>query len=102
MSRKEGLTEEKLGALPDYEGASVFAPEEMAVLRYADAIADTPVHVSDEVYADLAEHYDEEQIVEITSAIAWEHYRARFNHALGVEAEGFSEGGLLSDPRVTP
>src|SRR4030095_12816357 len=28
-------------------------------------------------------------------AIAWEHYRARFDHALGVESEGFLEDGAF-------
>jgi hypothetical protein len=31
-------------------------------------------------------------LVELVSAIAWENYRARFDHAFGVEAEGFSDG----------
>jgi hypothetical protein len=33
-------------------------------------------------------------MVEFTAATAWENYRARFNHALGIEAEGFSEGAV--------
>jgi hypothetical protein len=33
-------------------------------------------------------------MVELPSAIAWENYRARFDHAFGIEAEGFSEGAV--------
>ncbi len=40
----------------------------------------------------------ERQLVEFTSAIAWENYRARFNHAFGCEAEGFSEGAFCPLP----
>jgi hypothetical protein len=29
--------------------------------------------------------------VELTSAIAWENFRARFNRGFGIEAEGFTE-----------
>jgi hypothetical protein len=31
-------------------------------------------------------------LVELTAAIAWENYRARFNQALGMGYGGFSEG----------
>jgi hypothetical protein len=52
-------------------------------------MASTPVEVPDAVFAALKLRYDDAQIVELTSAIAWENYRARFDHALGVEAEGY-------------
>ena len=59
-------------------------------------MTETPVDVSDELFAQLREHFNEKQLVELTSAIAWKNYRARFNHALGVEAEGFSEGAVCA------
>jgi hypothetical protein len=37
-------------------------------------------------------HFDEEQLVELTAAIAWENWRARFNWAFGLGKEGYSEG----------
>ena len=98
MGREQGITEEKLRALGDHEGASVFTPEEKVVLRYADAMTCTPVEVSDAVFKELRKLYDEVQIVELTSALAWENYRARFDHALGVEAEGFSDGAFCPVP----
>jgi len=33
---------------------------------------------------------DSAQIIELTAVIAWENYRSRFNHALGIAAHGFS------------
>jgi alkylhydroperoxidase family enzyme len=51
-----------------------------------------PVDVPDELFGRLRGWFDERQIVELTSAIAWENYRARFDHAFGVAAEGFSTG----------
>jgi len=71
------VTEEKLQALSDYENSPVFAAEELAVLRYADALTTTPVDVSDDVFAAVRMIYDVVQIVELTSALAWENYRAR-------------------------
>ncbi len=49
--------------------------------------------------AALRQHFfDPQQMVELTSAIAWENYRARFDHAFGIEAEGFSEGAVCALP----
>jgi hypothetical protein len=39
-------------------------------------------------------------LVELRTAIAWENYRARFDHAFGMEAEGFSEGSYCALPAV--
>jgi hypothetical protein len=36
--------------------------------------------------------------VELTATLAWENYRTRFNHALGVEAEGFTKGSYSALP----
>jgi alkylhydroperoxidase family enzyme len=58
----------------------------------------TPVEVSDELFDSLRRHFTAKQLVEITSAIAWENYRARNNHALGVESEGFSKGAFCPLP----
>ncbi len=58
----------------------------------------TPVEVSDELFAALRQHFNEAQMVELTAAIAWENYRARFNHAFGVEAQGFSNGAYCPLP----
>ena len=72
MGRQQGLDEEKLRQLPEYEVSQVFERDEVAALRYADALTATPAEVPDEVYAELREVFDEVQIVELTSALAWE------------------------------
>ena len=68
------------------------------MLRYADAMTFTPTEVLDRIFQPLYEFFDEAQIVELTSAIAWENYRARFDHALGVESQGFSDGAFCPLP----
>ena len=92
MSRELGVTESKLQELSNYESSSLFSSEEQAVLRYADAMTDMPTEVPDGIFQPLCEYFDDSKIVELTSAIAWENYRARFDHALGVESQGFSDG----------
>jgi hypothetical protein len=37
-------------------------------------------------------------MVELTSTIAWENYRARFDHAFGIDAEGYSAGAVCAVP----
>jgi AhpD family alkylhydroperoxidase len=95
-----GVTDEQLVALPDYEHAPLFSEEERAVLRYADAMTRTPVHVPDALFNALKEHYTDRQILEITAAIAWENFHARVNHALDLEAEGVASRVCLVPAEV--
>ena len=46
----------------------------------------------------LSKHFNDSKIVELTSAIAWENYRARFDHALKIESQGFSKGAFCPLP----
>ena len=85
-------------ALPDFESSSEFTQLEKVVLRYAVAMTETPVEVPDALFADLQRHFNAAQLVELTSAIAWENYRARFDHAFACESEGFSEGAFCPLP----
>jgi 4-carboxymuconolactone decarboxylase len=98
VGRKQGVTEEQLLALTDFESTSAFTDLEKLVLRYAVAMTQTPVEVADELFDGLRQHLSPQQLVELTSAIAWENYRARFDHAFGIEAEGFSAGAACPLP----
>tara|TARA_B100000315_G_scaffold257132_1_gene304965 strand:- start:1906 stop:2232 length:327 start_codon:yes stop_codon:yes gene_type:complete len=86
------LTDQKLNELQDYIISSQFDETEKAVLRYADAMTKTPAEIPDEIFEKIKEYFNNEQIVELTSAIAWENYRARFDHALKIESQEFSSG----------
>ncbi|HLJ45491.1 MAG TPA: hypothetical protein VKU01_05765 [Bryobacteraceae bacterium] len=85
-------------ALVDYETSRALTDYEKLAVRYAVAMTQTTVNVSDELFAELKRNFSDLQIMELTSAIAWENYRARFNHALGVESEGFSKGKFCPLP----
>jgi alkylhydroperoxidase family enzyme len=99
VGRRGGIDESKLEGLADYEKAGVFTDAELLALRLADGMTATPVDVPEGLFAALSSRYDERQIVELVSALAWENYRARFDHALGVEAEGYSEGAYCPLPQ---
>src|SRR5437763_3735893 len=80
VGRQHGVTEEKIAALADYATSPAFSAVEKLVLAYADAMTRTPVEVPDELFSRLRESFNEAQLVELTTTIAWENYRARFNH----------------------
>ena len=58
----------------------------------------TPVEGVDGLFVKLREQFSDAQLVELTATLAWENYRARFNHALGAESEGFTEGSCCALP----
>lgn len=98
VGRKEGLTERQLMDLADFEHSDAFDDLEKAVLRFATHLTLTPAEVPDEVFDALQRRFTPPQLVELTSAIAWENYRARFNRAFGVDAEGYAEGSVCAVP----
>lgn len=85
-------------ALPQYKSSALFSETERLVLEYADAMTQTPVEVPDTLFAKLREKFTDVQLVELTATLAWENYRARFDHAFGVEAEGFTQGSYCAMP----
>ena len=98
MGRASGISAEQIDNLNHYRNDFNFSDLERLVLRYADGMTQTPVDVPDALFARLREKFTEAQLVELTSAIAWENYRARFDHAFGIEAESFSEGAVCALP----
>ena len=85
-------------ALSEYATSPLFSEAEKLVLEYADAMTRTPLEVSDTLFAKLREKFTDAQVVELTAALAWENYRARFDHAFGIEAEGFTKGSYCAMP----
>jgi AhpD family alkylhydroperoxidase len=98
LLREAGVTEEQLRTLHAYRESPAFSSLERLVLEYAEAMTETPVMVSDELFARLREHFDEGQIVELTTAVAIENFRARFNNALDITPAGFSSGEYCAVP----
>jgi alkylhydroperoxidase family enzyme len=98
VGRASGISAEQIANLNHYRTDFNFSDLERLVLQYADGMTQTPVDVSDALFARLREKFTEAQLVELTSAIAWENYRARFDHAFGIEAESFSEGTVCALP----
>ena len=88
-----GWSDDEIAAI---RGGSLegFAPPEAALVRMADAMADTPSHVSDELYAELRRHFSEEQLIELAASAAQENFRARYNRVFDVGSDGLYRKGL--------
>jgi alkylhydroperoxidase family enzyme len=93
-----GCSEDEIEAIRDgkLEG---FAIPEIALLRMADAMADTPSNVSDELYAELRRHFSEEQLIELAAGAAQENFRARWNRVFDVKSDGLYRKGMKFKPR---
>jgi 4-carboxymuconolactone decarboxylase len=104
VGRKQGITEQQLHDLTQFESSPHFDDREKTVLRLATALTRTPADVSDELYAALRTHFSERQLVELTAVICWENDRARFNRTFAIAAEGFSKGQFcpLPEPARQP
>jgi alkylhydroperoxidase family enzyme len=86
--------------LAQFEEGQAFSHAEKLVLRLAVAMTRTPASVDDELFAALRREFNEPQLVELATAIAWENHRARFNRAFGILAEGFSQGAFCPLPET--
>src|SRR6059058_2532839 len=81
-----GCSDEEIMAIREGRFDS-FAPNEVALLRMTDAMADTPPNVSDELYAELRRHFSEEQLIELAASAAQENFRARYNRVFDVGSD---------------
>ena len=66
VAKTEGLTEDMIDDLVDYAGSKRFTEREKAALRYAGLFKQGERAIDkDEVYADLARHFSDEEIIEL-------------------------------------
>ena len=98
LARDQGVTERQLRDLASFRDSEAFSPLEQLVLAYAEAMTRTPASVPDALFENLRAELDERQLVELTAAIAWENFGARFNRALDIRAQDFSQGAYCPTP----
>lgn len=80
------MSDEKLLAVVKND-LTVFSDVEKLVIELADAMANTPANISDELYARLREKFSEEQLLQLGGQIAFENYRARLNRVFDVGSD---------------
>lgn len=86
LARKEGVSDAQIGALADWQAATVYGDADRAVLAYTDAMT-REVHVADAVFAEVKKHFDERGITELTATIAAYNLVSRFLEALQIDPE---------------
>lgn len=85
IALQEGMTQEQLDALQEWDRSDAFAADERAVLAYTDAMTRT-VQVPDAVFAAVSALYPPAQIVEITATVAAYNMVSRFLEALQIHS----------------
>ena len=86
MAKQLGVTEDLLDAMYHIdEHAHLFTPAERAALTLAERMTTDAHGVDEDVWAELKEHFDDGQIIELAAVIGLFNYFNRFNDALHVE-----------------
>jgi AhpD family alkylhydroperoxidase len=81
-----GISVDEFAQLSSHAASPAFDETEKTALAYADAL--TGGGVTDEVFERVRRVFDDDAIVELTATIAFEICIAKFNRALGIEAQG--------------
>jgi AhpD family alkylhydroperoxidase len=104
IATSKGTDPAKMREVPRWRDSDVYTDLERKVLAYAEAMTATPPAVTDEMVADLRRDLDDAALVELTMMVAVENTRSRFNSALGLHSQGFSDRCEvpLTPARVAP
>ncbi len=88
MGSELGVSNEKILALGDYATSTLYDERERTALEYADAMTLSDRDVQDELFVRVRRFFDDDAVVELTAAIAWENSSSKFNRALRVPSQG--------------
>jgi alkylhydroperoxidase family enzyme len=79
LGRGAGIDEEKLAHVGDDPlPTDLYSPDELAVVRYA-RVSTRMEPITDQLYAELAEHFDERQIIELCMTVGLSNVVNRFH-----------------------
>jgi alkylhydroperoxidase family enzyme len=82
----DGVSVDECAALADWRDCAFFDARERSALAYADAMT-RDITVPDEVFAEVARHFDRREIVELTVLIASYNMNVRVLQALELDLE---------------
>jgi alkylhydroperoxidase family enzyme len=91
LAHDQGLDEAKVREVPRWRDSDAFTDLERDVMAYAEAMTATPPAVTDEMVRALTDRLGAEAVVELTFVVALENERSRFNSAMGLASQGFSD-----------
>ena len=90
-AHSNGVDTSKIAAVSSWQTSTVFTDLERRVLEFAEAMTATPPEVTDEMTEALRSDLGDDGLVELTMMVGVENLRSRFNSALGLASQGFSE-----------
>ena len=92
MSSELGVSDEKIVALNKYATSPLYEEKERVALEYAERMTKTGQDVDDDLFSRLRLFFEEDALVELTAAIAWENSSSKFNRALRVPSQHLWRG----------
>lgn len=92
---RRGTARERLDALWEYNTSPLFNDAEKCALDFAVAGASVPNAVTDELFAQMKQHWDEGEVIEILGVISFFGFLNRFNDSLATPLE--NESMLLAE-----
>jgi len=85
LARRHGWSDEQISDLANFRDRSDFTPREKAALELAERETRDPHTVDDDLWAELRNHFDEGEVIELAAAIGLFNYFNRFNDVLKME-----------------
>lgn len=84
----------KISDLKDFEMSELFTIKEKAALSYAKQMSQTPVNIRETCIKSLKVYFSDNEIVELTALIGFQHLSSKFNAALDISGYGFCQRRL--------
>lgn len=91
LAHNDGLAIDKVRQVPQWRESDAFTELERDVMEYAEAMSATPPTVDDWMVEKLTDQLGVEGVVELTFFVALENERSRFNAAMGLATQGYSD-----------
>jgi alkylhydroperoxidase family enzyme len=86
-SLRHGIDEKKLDAVWEYRTSPLYTEAERVALDFTIAAASQPNDVTDELFAKLRQHWNDNQVVEIVGVIALFGFLNRWNDTMATPLE---------------
>ena len=86
IALKEGVIQEQLDAIKNWQDSELFLARTQAVLAYTDAMTQQ-IQVPKETFSNIKTHFSNQEIVEITATIGAYNMVSRFLEALAIHQD---------------
>lgn len=87
-ARDQGLTDDMLAALPQFQQSELFTPAEKVALKFAEMMAGNHLAIGDDLMNELKRYYSEREIMALGWRIAIFIGYGRLVYATGLESVG--------------